>query len=78
MIQYTKDIISPEEAKTLHGLFKERVNRTPHSTAYRYFDHKSKTWKESSWSDMASEVARWQKALYHCTERIVRKIPSIS
>ena len=28
--------ITPEEAGTLFGLFYERVQRSPHETAYRY------------------------------------------
>ena len=63
MVQYTKDIISPEEAKTLYGLFRERIYRTPDSPAYRYFDQGTNSWQDNTWSEMASQVARWQKAL---------------
>ncbi len=63
MAPHTKDIISPEEAKTLYGLFRERINRTPDSPAYRYFDQGTNSWKENTWSEMASQVARWQQAL---------------
>jgi len=63
MIKQTKDIITPETAKTLYGLFRERVKRTPGNIAYRYFDEKENRWKGIVWSEMASYVARWQKAL---------------
>ena len=63
MVQHTKDIISPEEAKTLYGLFRERVTRTPDSPAYRYFDQRTNSWEESTWSEMAASVTRWQQAL---------------
>jgi long-chain acyl-CoA synthetase len=59
---WTTDIITPEAAKTLSGLFCERVRRTPHATAYRYFDTTANAWKDSSWAETAAEVARWQAA----------------
>ena len=31
------DVITPEQADTLHGLFVERVRRSPDKVAYRYF-----------------------------------------
>ncbi|MEN8206566.1 MAG: long-chain fatty acid--CoA ligase [Pseudomonadota bacterium] len=55
--------ISAEDAGTLAGLFRERVKRTPDATAYRQFDHKDAQWHDTSWADMAKEVARWQAAL---------------
>jgi len=56
-----KDVISPEQAGTLHGLFLERVRRTPDKTAYRYFQQDA--WRDFSWREMLGEVARWQAAL---------------
>jgi long-chain acyl-CoA synthetase len=55
------DVISPEQACTLHGLFLERVRRTPDKTAYRYF--RQDAWCDFSWREMLGEVARWQDAL---------------
>ena len=55
------DVISPEHAGTLHGLFLERVRRTPDKTAYRYFQQDE--WRDFSWREMLGEVARWQDAL---------------
>ena len=55
------DVISPEQAGTLHGLFVERVRRTPNKVAYRYFFNNS--WQEYTWGQMGQEVARWQAAL---------------
>ncbi len=63
MIQQTKDIISPQSAKTLHGLFRERVIRTPDRPAYRYFNKEKNTWEESTWSDMVFHIDRWMTAL---------------
>ena len=63
MGQMTKDIISPQIAKTLHGLFRERVRRTPDSPAYRYFNVVSNTWEQNTWSEMAFHIERWQTAL---------------
>ena len=57
------EIISPVEAGSLHGLFLERVRRTPDKIAYRYFG--KNVWQELNWRQMKYEVARWQTALSH-------------
>lgn len=57
------DIITPEQAKSLDGLFLERVRRAPDATAYRHFDVGSRSWHDTSWQDMATEVGRWQQGL---------------
>lgn len=59
----TPDIITPDEAKTLAGLFRARVRRSPDAPAYRYFDDTSLAWQSVRWADMARQVARWQAAL---------------
>lgn len=54
----------PQDAvNSIQVLFKERVKLTPDKIAYRQFDAVSQSWHGSSWSQMASEVARWQAAL---------------
>lgn len=57
-----QDIISLDDAITLAGLFKERTSRTPDRIAYRYYDPEQAIWKNSTWSEMLSETARWQAA----------------
>lgn len=57
------DTITPESARTLAGLFDERVTRTPKSIAYRYFDQHKKQWQEMTWADMARQVNRWHAAM---------------
>ena len=57
------DLISPQQAVTVHGLFKERVKRTPDAIAYRYFDLQQSAWLSYTWGQMAGQVARWQAAL---------------
>ena len=57
------DVIAPEIAKTLDGLFHERVRRSPNALAYRNFDEASGTWKDYTWSDTEQLIARWQAAL---------------
>ncbi len=61
MVALTDDVISPEQAGTLHGLFLERVRRTPDKIAYRYFGQNA--WQDLTWAQMLGEVARWQAAL---------------
>ena len=64
-MQHDKQLshITPEEAGTLFGLFYERVQRSPHATAYRYYDQSEETWNDLSWADAGATVARWQAAL---------------
>ena len=57
------DVISPQEAVTLHGLFLERARRTPDKIAYSYFDTRQAVWVDLSWDQMREHVARWQFAL---------------
>lgn len=61
MVALTDDVITPGQAGTLHGLFLERVRRTPDRIAYRYFQQNA--WRDLTWGQMLREVARWQAAL---------------
>ena len=63
MVTGTPDKISATEAGSLAGLFRERVKRSPDAVAYRQYDESSGRWKDSTWAEMATEVARWQAAL---------------
>ena len=58
-----RDMIEITDASTLDGVFRMRVRRTPHATAYLQYNPASRTWDEYSWQDMAVDVARWQAAL---------------
>lgn len=58
-----RDMIEITEASTLDGVFRMRVRRTPHATAYVQFNPASRTWDDYSWQEIAAEVARWQAAL---------------
>ncbi len=57
-----ENLISPEQARGLDGLFAQRVKRNPERPAYGWYDRASKSWKAYSWAEMAGEVARWQQA----------------
>jgi long-chain acyl-CoA synthetase len=59
------DLISPDVAVTLDGLFHERARRTPDRIAYRYFDDHRCEWLQLSWQEMEQEIARWQAAMVH-------------
>ena len=63
MSKTIQEMISAKSAVTLAGLFRERVKRTPNSIAYRQFDQQGNQWHDSSWADIAADVARWQDAL---------------
>jgi len=56
------DVIPPETAKTLDGMFQERVRRSPNALAYKNFDEPGGTWKDYTWTDVEKLVARWQGA----------------
>jgi len=63
MTTESNDVITPEQAVTLHGLFLERVKRSPNKEAYRYFDTPRAQWVSLTWNQMSEQVARWQAAL---------------
>ncbi|MEI7843036.1 MAG: long-chain fatty acid--CoA ligase [Gallionellaceae bacterium] len=63
MNESTHSAITPQQAVTLHGLFLERVKRTPDTVAYRYFDAVSNAWNSFTWREAQAQVARWQAAL---------------
>ena len=57
------DLISPEVARTLDGLFAARVQHTPDAVAYQNFDEASGQWNKYTWLETEKLVARWQAAL---------------
>jgi len=59
----TNDLISPDQAGTLAGLFYERIQRTPDALAYRYYDESTESWQDLTWSQVGAQTARWQAAL---------------
>jgi len=56
-------LITVAQAKTLDGLFSERVLRSPQTVAYRYYDAATQAWGSHTWKQMNLAVARWQAAL---------------
>lgn len=56
------ELIQESDVHSLHGLFRERLDRTPDGAAYRQYDIASQKWTVSSWREMANEIARWQAA----------------
>jgi len=63
MTTLNQALVSLDEAVTLAGLFKKRVEKTPDRIAYRHCDPNTEQWCDTSWSDMESATARWQAAL---------------
>jgi long-chain acyl-CoA synthetase len=63
MSQAQTDVIEPHHARSLPGLFRERVRRTPHGNAFRYFDPDGRCWQDVSWAQAHAQVVRWQHAL---------------
>ena len=59
----TTDIISAEQAGTLYGLFRERLQRSPDHIAYKSYNPETTQWFDTTWHEVAVQVARWQTAL---------------
>ena len=59
-----QDIITPQEAGTLPGLFQKRVQRSADKPAYRSFDALNGIWTDNTWQEMATQVLRWERALH--------------
>jgi len=57
-----ENLISPDHARTLDGLFALRIRRSPERPAYVYHDRVAREWRELSWRDMGRALARWQQA----------------
>mgnify|MGYP002623404992 CR=1 FL=1 len=57
------DVIAPDRARTLDGLFAERARRSPDAVAYVNFDEVTGQWKTYTWRETAALVDRWQAAL---------------
>jgi len=69
-----RDMIEITDTSTLDGVFRMRVRRTPHATAYLQYNPASQTWDEYSWQDIAAEVARWQAALKTLNLRLGERV----
>ena len=59
----TPDVIDPETAATIAGLFRERVRRTPHAGAYQRHSSEKQKFETITWLEMLRLAARWQAAL---------------
>nr|WP_207168621.1 long-chain fatty acid--CoA ligase [Thiocystis violacea] len=55
-------MIAVDRAKTLDGLFVQRVSRSPDRIAYRHYDA-GVGWRQLTWREMGDWVARWHQAL---------------
>lgn len=62
MSRWSEDLIPIDRAKTLDGLFLQRVKRSPTRIAYRHFERNG-AWTELTWAEMSARVARWHRAL---------------
>lgn len=56
------DTINTHEASTLDELFRERVRRSSDKRAYQQFNAETKKWQSYTWSELATQVERWQVA----------------
>jgi len=63
LAKWSEDLISVERARTLDGLFWQRVQRSPERIAYRWYARDSRDWQALTWRQTADQVARWRDAL---------------
>ncbi|MDH5392360.1 MAG: long-chain fatty acid--CoA ligase [Gammaproteobacteria bacterium] len=59
----SQDVITPDIADTIPALFRERLKRNPDKVAYQQYNFANKTWESSSWSQISTEIIRWQASL---------------
>jgi long-chain acyl-CoA synthetase len=74
------DIIGRSTARTIPGLFRERVARSPDAIAYRQWDSTALQWRDYSWRDMARLVQRYRAALSRAAleegDRVAIQLPN--
>lgn len=58
------DVISPQQATTLYGLFRRRVDRSADRVAYCQFE--SGSWRQYTWRQMSEWIDRWRSAFNRC------------
>jgi long-chain acyl-CoA synthetase len=63
LARWSEDLIPVEGARTLDGLFVQRVRRSPGRIAYRSYDRREGAWRSLTWRETADQVARWRSAL---------------
>jgi long-chain acyl-CoA synthetase len=77
---FRADVIGHSTARTIPGLFRERVARSPDAIAYRDWDDAVRRWQDYSWHDMARLVRRYQAALCGATleegDRVAIMLPN--
>ena len=56
MAQWSEDLISVESARTLDGLFLQRVRRSGEALAYRSYDRAEENWQDLTWEQIAEWV----------------------
>lgn len=60
---HTIDTISSNEAATLPGLLKCRIEKTPTLPAYHQYDQEAGKWVTWNWQELGAYVSRWREAL---------------
>ena len=63
MAEDAMHVIAARAARTLDGLFRERIRRTPDFVACRHYNEEHATWRDYTWGHLNHQVSRWQAAL---------------
>ncbi len=57
------DTIPYDQAPTLAAVFRARIKKSSNKVAYTQFNHATREWENTTWSEMGEDVAKWQTAL---------------
>ena len=63
LLKQNAKYISPDKAKTLHGLFDIRAKISPNDIAYKYYVKELGRWEYLLWHEIARKIKEWQSAL---------------
>ena len=74
------DFIPEAKARTLAGLFRERMARSPDAIAYQQYDDQQQRWQKYTWQEVGFRVNQWRDALARETlargDRIAVMLPN--
>lgn len=80
MQDHKNDRITPNPTSTLHSLFLDRVQQSPHKIAYTFWNKISASWQSYTWRDMADKVSQWREAFIsenlESGERVALMLPN--
>jgi len=59
------DYINPDTVNSLHELLRLRSQKSPHGSAYQYFNRQTSHWDTIDWQSVYTQSRQWASALAH-------------